>query len=153
MTPAQVTTIVVGLMILIGGPLYLVGKAMERRTVRKAKAWSVSPAGLQQHAAVAMSRVDSLGPLSQKEHEALLYNILFMTSFQGSISWDGIIAQTAAARQVARQYPKGLPWLTDSNAENPQGASGDTNDPEATAGGSDPEVSTGERDPAARPRH
>lgn len=153
MTPAQVTTIVVGLMVLIGGPLYLVGKAMERRAARKAEAWSISPAGLQRHAVVAMSRLDSLGPLSKKEHEALLHHILFTTSVHGSITWEGIIAQTAAARQVARRYPHGLPWLTDPDTEGAEVDENDTNTPEVPVHSGDSDVPTEEQEVSAGPRH
>ena len=62
------------LFVLIGGPAYLIGKAVERRRARKAEAWWLSPAGFQHHAMVTSSRVDSLGPLSFAEHEALLFN-------------------------------------------------------------------------------
>ena len=66
--------VVLCLLVLIGGPAYLIGKAVERRRARKAEAWLLSPAGFQHHAMVTSSHVDSLGPLSFAEHEALLFN-------------------------------------------------------------------------------
>jgi hypothetical protein len=124
------------MMFLIGGPLYLIGKAMERRAARKAKAWAISPAGLEHHTTVAGLRVDSLGPLSQREHDALLCNILFMTSLQGSITWEGVVAQTAGARQVARHYPNGLPGSPRRARESPKASEpeSDSRTPRLTAG-------------------
>ena len=153
MTPGQVTTLVVVMMILIGGPLYLVGQAMERRAARKAKAWSTSPAGIQQHATVARMRIDSLGPLSQREHDALLYNILFVTSFEGSVTWEGIIAQTAGARQAARHYPNGLPWLADADTVMPAGQPTEPKNPEDPVEGDESDVTEGKRDTPTGRRH
>lgn len=104
----QIMAVVVGLMLLIGGPLYLVSKAVERHSERKAEAWRVSPAGIQHHAEIAAMRVDSLGPLSLEEHQALLFNILWVSSHQGSIDWPHIVAQTSGARQMVRHHLEGL---------------------------------------------
>lgn len=100
------------LVVLIGGPIYLVGKAVERRRAGKAEAWRLSPEGIQHHATVAALHRDSIGPLSLDEHEALLFNVLWMTSHQGAITWEGIIAQVAGARQMVRENPGILPWQT-----------------------------------------
>ena len=100
------------LMFLIGGPMYLIGKAVDRRRARKAEAWRVSPEGIQHHATVASLHRDSIGPLSFDEHEALLFNVLWTTSHQGGITWEGIIAQVAGARQMVRESPGILPWQT-----------------------------------------
>ena len=153
MTPGHVTTIVVVLMFLIGGPLYLIVKGIERGAARKAKAWSASPAGMEQHATVAMMRVDSLGPLSQREHDALLYNILFVTSFQGSITWEGIVAQTAGARQAARHYPNGLPWLTDADTVVPAGHPTEPKNPEDPVEGDESNVTEDNRGTPTGRRH
>lgn len=109
MTPGQVGIVVLVLMVLIGGPLYLVSQAIERHGQKKAAKWKASAEGIQYDAAVASMRMDSLGPLSPLEHEALLFNILWVTTSQGAISWEGIVAQAAAARQMARDHPEGLP--------------------------------------------
>ncbi|QYF74882.1 hypothetical protein [Cryobacterium sp. PAMC25264] len=98
------------LMVLIGGPMYLIGKAVDRRRARKSVAWRASREGIQHHATVASLHRDSIGPLSFDEHEALLFNVLRMTSHQGAITWEGIIAQVAGARQMVRESPGILPW-------------------------------------------
>ena len=112
MNSAYAIPAVLTLMFLIGGPLYLIGKAVDRRRARRAEAWRMSPEGIQHHATIAALHRDSIGPLSFDEHEALLFNVLWMTSHQGAITWEGIIAQVAGARQMVRESPGILPWQT-----------------------------------------
>jgi hypothetical protein len=59
---------------------------------------------------IAGLHLDSLGPLSHVEHEALLLNILFVASMQGTVSFENIVAESALARRMARDHPDGLPW-------------------------------------------
>jgi hypothetical protein len=96
------------LMVLIGGPLYLISKAVDRRRAREAEAWRLSTAGFQHHAEIATARVDSLGPLTLEEHQALLFNLLWVSSHQGAVGWDEIVAQTGAARQMVRHHLNSL---------------------------------------------
>lgn len=102
------------LLVLIGGPMYLIGKAVDRRRARKAEEWRLSAAGFQHHAEVASARVDSLGPLTLEEHQALLFNLLWVSSHQGAVDWDGIVAQTGAARQMVRDHLNRLAADTDA---------------------------------------
>lgn len=113
-TPAIAAILCV--LFLVGGPIYLIGKAVERRKARKAEEWRLSDAGYQHHAAIASARVDSLGPLTFAEHEALLFNLLWVSSHQGAIGWDGIVAQTGAARQMVRDHLNSLAKDTDTAA-------------------------------------
>lgn len=53
-------------------------------------------------------RVGSLGPLSLEEHQALLFNILWVSSHQGAIDWPNIVAQTAGARHMVRHHAEDL---------------------------------------------
>lgn len=117
MSSAYAIPAILALMFLIGGPLYLISKAVDRRRARKAEAWRMSPEGVQHHATIASLHRDSIGPLSSDEHEALLFNVLWMTSHQGAITWEGIIAQVAGARQMVRESPGILPWQTSAELD------------------------------------
>jgi hypothetical protein len=108
--------VILCVLILVGGPTYLVGKALERRKVRKGEEWRLSAAGFQHHAEIASARVDSLGPLTLEEHQALLFNLLWVSSHQGAVGWEGIVAQTGAARQMVRDHLNSLAVDADATA-------------------------------------
>jgi hypothetical protein len=108
---------ILAVLILVGGPIYLVVKAVERRKVRKAEEWRLSTPGFQHHAEIASARIDSLGPLSLEEHQALLFNLLWVSSHQGAVGWEGIVAQTGAARQMVRDHLNSLATDADEAAD------------------------------------
>lgn len=76
-----------------------------------------------------------------------------MTSLQGSITWEGIVAQTAGARQVARHYPNGLPWLTETGAGIPEGSEPESDSPDAKVDREESDVTAHEQAAPTRPRH
>ncbi|WP_150307202.1 hypothetical protein [Planctomonas psychrotolerans] len=96
------------LLILVGGPIWLIGNAVERRRERQAAQADATAAAAIDHTEIADFRYDTLGPLSEAELQALLRLTLFTMSKDGSVTWSETLDNMTVARRIVREHPNGF---------------------------------------------